>query len=156
MKKSIAFPNRYACSLLFCGTLGMVFACGEAPKTDVEVGEAMVTLATIPSDVNCVRILVASTVRDVAHDLDVKAGDTISESLTGLPIGAVTFAANAYAAACSSVTKATVPTWVSEEKTVNLVPGKSSSISLTLLRNGRAKVTVEFEDITAPDAGAKH
>lgn len=156
MKKGIAFPLRFAGSWFFCVTLGMVFACGEAQKAEIEVGEAMVTLATIPPDVTCVRIAVTSAVRDVAHDLDVKVGDTVSQALTGLPIGSVTFSANAYVVACSSVTKATVPTWVSEEKAVNLAPGKSSSVSLTLMRNGRAKVTVEFEDTTPPDGGAKN
>jgi hypothetical protein len=36
--------------------------------------------------------------------------------------------------------------WISDEKTVNLVQGRSSSVTLTLYKNGRAKVTVEFAD----------
>lgn len=156
MKKSVAFPNRFVCAGFFCVALGMFFACSEPQRTEVEAGEAMVTLTSIPSDVVCVRIFAANAARDVAHDIDVKAGDTVSQALTGLPIGPVTFTANAYAVACTSVTKSTVPTWVSEEKNVNLVPGKSSSITLTLLRNGRAKVTVEFEDIPLPDSGTKN
>jgi hypothetical protein len=58
----------------------------------------------------------------------------------------VVFSANAYAAACDSVTKSTIPTWISDEKTVTLVQGRSASVTLTLYKNGRAKVTVEFAD----------
>jgi hypothetical protein len=61
-------------------------------------------------------------------------------------VGAVVFSANAYTAACDSVTKSTIPLWISDQKTVNLVLGKSSSVTLTLYKNGRAKVTVEFAD----------
>jgi hypothetical protein len=66
-------------------------------------------------------------------------------------VGAVVFSANAYAAACDSVTKSTIPMWISDEKTVNLVLGRSSSVTLTLFKNGRAKVSVEFAD--QEDAG---
>jgi hypothetical protein len=36
--------------------------------------------------------------------------------------------------------------WISDQKTVNIVQGRSSSVTLTLYKNGRAKVTVEFAD----------
>ena len=52
----------------------------------------------------------------------------------------------AYSQVCTSVTKSTVPTWLSDEKKVTLVQGKSSSVTLTLYKNGRAKVTVDFAD----------
>jgi hypothetical protein len=42
--------------------------------------------------------------------------------------------------------------WISDDKTVNVVQGRSSSVTLTLYRNGRAKVTVEFAD--QEDGGA--
>jgi hypothetical protein len=77
-------------------------------------------------------------------------------------VGAVVFSANAYAATCDSVTKSTIPMWISDEKTVDLVQGRSASVTLTLYKNGRAKVTVEFADQedggtdsgTSADAGA--
>jgi hypothetical protein len=76
--------------------------------------------------------------------------------LTGLPVGAVVFSANAYSGACSTVTKSTIPMWLSDEKTVTIAQGKSSSVTLTLYKNGRAKVTVEFADQEdgGTDAGA--
>jgi hypothetical protein len=56
------------------------------------------------------------------------------------------FSANAYAQACASVTSSTVPMWISEDKTVTVVQGKSATVTLVLLKNGRAKVTVQFGD----------
>jgi hypothetical protein len=56
------------------------------------------------------------------------------------------FSANAYSQDCTSVTKSTVPMWLSDQKTVTITQGKSSSVTLTLYKNGRAKVTVDFAD----------
>jgi hypothetical protein len=111
-----------------------------------ESGQAMLSLATIPDNVTCVRVTVAGEFRSSVSDFDVVPGDSLSQALTGLPVGAVIFSANAYSAACTSVTKSTIPAWISDEKTVNLVLGRSSSVTLTLYKNGRAKVTVEFAD----------
>jgi hypothetical protein len=106
----------------------------------------MLSVGTIPDNVACVIVTVAGEFRTVVHDFDVAPGNTLAEALTGLPVGAVVFSANAYSQACSSVTKSTTPMWLSEEKTANLVQGKSTSVTLTLYKNGRAKVTVEFAD----------
>jgi hypothetical protein len=142
-----------ACSL----ALATLSACddGQAP-TDMESGEAMLSLATIPEGVSCVRVTVAGEFRATVKDFDVVAGDSLVQALSGLPVGAVVFSANAYAQACSSITKSTVPTWLSDEKDVTLVQGKSSSVTLTLYKNGRAKVTVDFADQEdgGTDAGA--
>ena len=94
----------------------------------------------------CIRVTTAGEFRSSVSDFDVVPGDTLTQSLTRLPVGAVVFSANAYAAACDSVTKSTIPMWISDEKTVNLVQGRSASVTLTLYKNGRAKVTVEFAD----------
>jgi hypothetical protein len=106
----------------------------------------MLSLATIPEDVNCVRVTITGAFRDVVSDFDVAPGDSLSEAFTGLPVGSVVFSADAYASACASVAKSTIPMWVSEDKTVNVVQGRSSSVTLTLYKNGRAKVTVDFAD----------
>jgi hypothetical protein len=106
----------------------------------------MLSLAAIPDNVTCIRVTTAGEFRSSVSDFDVVPGDTLTQSLTRLPVGAVVFSANAYAAACDSVTKSTIPMWISDEKTVNLVQGRSASVTLTLYKNGRAKVTVEFAD----------
>jgi hypothetical protein len=134
--------------------------CGASHSAEPETGQIMLALGTIPENVNCVRISAVGVGREFTRDLDVAPGQTVSEAISGLPVGVVVFSANAYATACSSVTKATVPMWVSDEKTVTLVQGKSSTVTLTLYKNGRAKVTVEFADdqdggtsLASPDAG---
>jgi hypothetical protein len=144
------FVRPVSLSTCLAATLALLFtlpSCDSdhAAKSD-EGGQAMLSLAAIPEDVTCIRVTVAGEFRSSESDFDVVPGDTLTQALTGLPVGAVVFSANAYTAACSSVTKSTIPMWVSDEKTVNLVQGKSSSVTLTLYRNGRAKVTVEFAD----------
>ncbi len=114
--------------------------------TPEETGQVMLSVGEIPDGVTCVRVTAAGEFRSVVSDFVVAPGETLSEALTGLPVGSVVFSANAYAAACTSVTKSTIPMWISDSKTVNLVQGRSSSVTLTLYKNGRAKVTVEFAD----------
>lgn len=111
-----------------------------------EGGQALLSLDAIPDNVTCIRVTAAGEFRSVVSDFDVVPAATFSQALTRLPVGAVAFSANAYSATCDSVTKSTIPMWISDEKTVNLVQGKSSSVTLTLYKNGRAKVTVEFAD----------
>jgi len=118
---------------------------GQTPAVE-EDGQALLTLSTIPDDVACVIVTVAGEFRTAEHQLDVAPGDTVSESLTKLPVGAVVFSAKAYSQACTSVTTSTAPMWISEDKEVTLVQGKSSSVTLTLYKNGRAKVSVKFAD----------
>jgi hypothetical protein len=110
----------------------------------------------VPSDVACLRITGSGTDRQVVHDLDVTEGQSVTESFSGLPIGEVVFQAAAYSQTCDSVTKSTVPSWISEEVSVTVSLTHSTSVSLTLYRNGRAKVTVGFDpevDAGTPDGG---
>ncbi len=118
----------------------------DKPPVQTESGEVMLSVGTIPDDVTCVRVTSAGEFRQVVTDFDVVPGATLSQSLSGLPVGKVAFSANAYSQDCASVTKSTTPMWLSDEKSVNVAQGKSSSVTLTLYKNGRAKVTVEFAD----------
>jgi hypothetical protein len=110
----------------------------------------------VPEDVACLRITADGTSREVEHDLDVTPGQSVTESFSGLPIDAVVFQAAAYSQTCDKVTKTTVPSWVSEEVSVTVSLTHSTSVSLTLYRNGRAKVTIGFDpesDAGTPDGG---
>jgi hypothetical protein len=120
--------------------------CDDSQPDATETGEAMLSVGTIPENVACIRVTVAGEFRQVVADYPVVAGDTLTQAMTGLPVGAVVFSANAYAQECASASKSTVPMWLSDEKTVNVAQGKSSSVTLTLYKNGRAKVAVEFAD----------
>jgi len=149
-------------ALLGFFVLAPTVGCDGDPKAegagDQESGQAMLSVGTIPDNVACVVVTAAGEFRTEEHDYDVAPGNTLSESLTGLPVGPVVFSANAYSQACSSVTKSTVPMWLSDSKTVNIAQGKSSSVTLTLYKNGRAKVTVDFADQEdgGTDAGAAY
>ncbi|HJX64601.1 MAG TPA: hypothetical protein VJ860_11710 [Polyangia bacterium] len=116
------------------------------------VGEVTLYIENVPADVACLRITASGTTREVVRDLDVTQGQSVTESFSGLPIGTVLFQAAAYTQVCDKVTSSTVPTWISEEVSVTVSLTHSTSVSLTLYRNGRAKVTVGFDPET--DAGS--
>jgi hypothetical protein len=141
-----ATTHTLATALVLLATVASPGCDNDSASQPEETGQAMLSLANIPDNVNCIRVTAAGEFRSSVSDFDVVPGDTLSQALTGLPVGAVVFSANAYSGACTSVTKSTVPMWISDEKTVNIVQGRSSSVTLTLYKNGRAKVTVEFAD----------
>ena len=116
------------------------------------VGQVTLYVEDVPADVACLRITAGGTTREVVRDLDVTQGEAVTESFSGLPIGTVVFQAAAYSQICDKVTSSTVPTWISEEVSVTVSLTHSTSVSLTLYRNGRAKVTVGFDPET--DAGS--
>ena len=120
------------------------------------VEQVSLHIEDVPADVACLRITASGTSREMVRDLDVTLGQSVTESFSGLPIGAVVFQAAAYSQTCDKVTKTTVPSWVSEEVSVTVSLTHSTSVSLTLYRNGRAKVSVGFDpevDAGAPDGG---
>ena len=143
--RNVSFSTFAAAVLALFGTVASPGCDAPAAQSD-EGGQAMLSLATIPDNVTCIRVTATGELRTAVSDFDVVPGATLTQALTGLPVGAVVFSADAYAAACDSVTKSTIPMWISDETTVNLVQGRSSSVTLTLYKNGRAKVTVEFAD----------
>jgi hypothetical protein len=116
------------------------------------VGQVTLSIEDVPADVACLRISATGTSRQVVRDLDVTVGQSVSESFSGLPIGTVVFQAAAYSQICDKVTSSTVPSWISDETSVTVSLTHSTSVSLTLYRNGRAKVTVGFDPET--DAGS--
>jgi hypothetical protein len=116
------------------------------------VGQVTLSIEDVPADVACLRISANGATREVVRDLDVTQGQSVSESFSGLPIGTVVFQASAYSQTCDKVTTSTVPSWVSDEVSVTVSLTHSTSVSLTLYRNGRAKVTVGFDPET--DAGS--
>jgi len=143
-------------SLAFVATLSLALGCDSGGESaPVESAEAQILLDTVPADVSCIRVTIAGQNREVVRDIVATTGQGVSETLTGLPIGPATFTADAYAVACGQVTRSTVATWISEPKATNLVLGRISSVGLILTKNGRAKVTLEFEDGTSPDAGGR-
>jgi len=112
-------------------------------------GSVQLALAEIPADVACIRVNAAGAERTLVRNLGVEPGKTFTTTLAGVPLGAVVFSAGAFAAACDDVTASATPAWVSEEDTVAVVLGRQATVSLTLHRNGRAKVSLDFADEAA-------
>jgi hypothetical protein len=126
-------------------------SAGAAP-----VEQVTLHIEDVPEDVACLRITATGTSRQVVRDLDVTLGQSVSEAFSGLPIGTVVFQAAAYSQTCDKASKSTVPAWISDEVSVTVSLSHSTSVSLTLYRNGRAKVTVGFDpevDAGSADGG---
>lgn len=120
-----------------------------------EPTQVILAIASVPADVACVRITAAGTGRTVAREIAVASGEAVNESFSGLPLGTVTFLAEAFPGTCQAVTKVTVPTWVSESMPVSVVLGRMATVALTLHRNGRARVNVDFADEPACSPAAQ-
>ena len=134
--------------------LVVVLLLGCVESTSPEPREVQVHLAIggVPTDVNCIRIGATGAGRTVVRELSVMPGSTVNEAFAGLPVGTVTFLAEAFAGTCEAVTRATIPSWVSDSIPVNISLGRIASVDLVLRRNGRAKVSIGFEE--GGDGGA--
>jgi hypothetical protein len=122
-----------------------LLGCGELhpPRQDPQV---VLAISTVPPDVACLRLTAAGPGRTFSREIDTMPGANVDESFAGLPLGTVQFLAEAFPAACTSVSKATIATWISDPAQVAVVLGRLASVALTLHRNGRAKVSVDFAD----------
>ena len=143
-------------SLAACGLYGSHPALdpprGSAPSPSPsadEVEQVRLYIGEVPVDVRCVRVTVEGAGRTVVRELDVTGGTALTESLSGLPIGTVTFTGEAFAPACSAVTKATVGAWASAPVQSSIVLGRLTTVELVMVRNGRAKVDVTFTEEAA-------
>jgi hypothetical protein len=125
--------------------LALALGCAGGPRPAEEV-QALLTLAAVPPDVACVRITAAGPGRTVVREIGVSPGAMINEAFSGLPLGTVVFKGEAFSGDCDAVTKTTIPGWASEPETVAIVLGRQTTVSLTLNRNGRAKLNIDFND----------
>jgi hypothetical protein len=114
-----------------------------------ESGQAMLRVAMVPDEVKCIRITAEGAARTEEREIDAVAGAMLAETLTGLPLGSVKFTGEAFATACTSVSKSTIAAWASEPVLVSVVFGRLANVDLVMARNGRAKVEVSFEDEAA-------
>ncbi len=108
--------------------------------------QATLIIQTVPADVSCLRITATGPGRALVREISVRSGNTLTENLSGLPLGQVVFTGEAFPADCGAVTKATLPGWVSEPVTVSIILSRIATVNLTLSRNGRAKVGIDFTD----------
>lgn len=117
--------------------------------TDDGVEQVRLYIAEVPADVACVKITAEGPGRTVVRELDVTGGAALTASLSGLPIGTVTFTGEAFGGACTAVTKSTIGAWASAPVQTSIVLGRLATVELVMVRNGRAKVAVSFTDEAA-------
>lgn len=136
--------NRIGIALLGAFAAGCSGA-GE-PEAQDDVGVVRIALTGTPADVACIGITVVGGSRTVSRRFDAVPGTSQTFMLTSLPLGSDVFTGQAYAAACSGVSDATIPDWLSDAVTVTVAKGVVPDVALVLRRNGRANVSVGFDD----------
>ncbi|HKQ71706.1 MAG TPA: hypothetical protein VJT73_20325, partial [Polyangiaceae bacterium] len=134
-------------ALLGLGLLaGACSTAGSAPPVDSEfAGQLELQLAAAPSDASCLHVSVAGT-RTVDTKIALTTGQSTVFPLSSLPIGAVTVNVKAFPIACPSVTATSVASWLSDPVTTTLLAGVIGKITVPMHRNGRAEVTVDFDE----------
>jgi hypothetical protein len=120
-------------------------ACGSPPVQDVEdFGVAHIALSQAPSDASCL-LVSAVGARSVLKRFSLASGQEASLEMAGLPLGDVQFSASAFAEPCDSASS-TDATWVSDLVSATIVRGEVAQVKLTMHRNGRASVSIDFCD----------
>jgi len=131
--------------LLLLGAVLGLASCGGnglAPPDD-EPGAAVLTLSSVPPDVMCLQVTAVGS-RHVMKRFDLQVGGSPSLEMGGLPLGDVQFSSTAFAEACGGTTS--TETWFSDPTPVVIAKGIVSHVVLTMRRNGRSAISIDFED----------
>jgi len=130
--------------------------CGSEPPSaaaadDELVGTAVLALAAAPADATCIQIT-AVGYRTVTRALTVTPGASTIFQLNGLPLGQVTFSAQAFGGTCPPSGTAN---WVSDAPfTATLGVSPPALVTLSLVRNGSANVNLDFNDMPGSGGSA--
>lgn len=131
-------------SLFLTALTAIPVACGTNAATN-DIGEARAEITQVPSDVECVVLVVTGSGHSVTRQFGVTPGQSSVLQLNGLPLGTDTFQGSAFAEACGSVTSASTPTWTGDAVTATLSAGVVAEVKLVLRRSGQASVSVDFQ-----------
>jgi hypothetical protein len=126
---------------LSCG----LYSLDSLPAED-DVEQVVLHIAVVPSDVRCIRVTATGPGRAVERELETAGETSLTQSLTGLPLGSVSFVGEAFSAACASVSKSTIAAWTSQPVVASIVLGRLANVDLVMVRNGRAKVDISFTE----------
>jgi hypothetical protein len=139
------------------GVLGfatLLSCASEEPSLVTEhVALARIALGSAPRDVACLE-LVAAGQRTVTRWIDVARAESVGiVTLQGLPLGAVTFSAQAFQWSCATAGQST-PTWISDPVTVTLSSDAVVQVNLRLVRNHGGSTGADAgAEVDAPPAG---
>lgn len=119
---------------------------GGSASGDAELGgRAQLALMGVPADGTCIQVTAAGY-RTVTRTFAATAGATAVFDMAGLPLGTVTFSAAASGGDCPAPT-GTVATWISDAPfTTTIAVDPPALVTLNLVRNGNATVTIGFDD----------
>lgn len=140
--------------LLMSLVAGGFSACSSSTPShgDAEdaTGEVSLALTSVPADVACLKVSVTGS-RPVTQLIDVTAGSGATYTLSRLPLGIVTVSGEAFSQACNAIPGGTVPAYVSDAPvSVRVDAVDINTITLSLIRNGRIGVGVDFENSQQP------
>jgi len=123
-----------------------VVSCGGADSSsEPDLGSADIALTQVPADVLCVHIVAQGATRTRDRFFDVTPGNGTVLSMNRLPIGMVQFSGESFSVPCSATGMMSVPNFIADAVAVQIDPGVVASVTLVMLRNGRADVSVDFE-----------
>lgn len=108
-------------------------------------GVAQIAITQVPTDVQCIQILAQGN-RSVERLFAVTSGESSILTMTSLPIGTVEFSGNAYSGNCSASVTGQDPAFTAAPVSAQVMSGSPAQVTLTMRRNGRATVNVDFED----------
>lgn len=120
---------------------------GADSSTDAEsaMGSLSLQLTKVPANAACLEIDIDGS-RSETHRFDLSPSGQEPLEIELLPIGEVSVSARAFSLACNALLTSSVPSYAVEKPVVvEVLPGKVTSVPLTLLANGRAEITPEFE-----------
>jgi hypothetical protein len=137
------------CTLAAAASL-LLFHCAVATSTDASgeddgasaFGRATLEVRAVPADVACLRLRAAGA-RVVERELDVAPGASVTVAFEGLPLGVLEFDGAAYPHPCATASER--PTFVAAKVRALVEATNVTRVLLTMLRDGRAAVEVDFE-----------
>jgi type VI protein secretion system component Hcp len=117
------------------------------------VGRATFAITGVPSDGTCLQLQAAGN-RVVTRAFDAEPGSSMVFQLDGLPVGQVTFTAVAFGSSCAA-RGGMAPTWISDAPfTTTVATAPPALVTLNLVRDGIASVSVGFDDDAPSPGGA--
>ena len=121
--------------------------CGDglpASETDEQLGAVSLAIQQVPSDITCIQITAAGS-RVQTQSFPVTPLGATTLVMKGIAPGTVTFSGAAFPATCSSLTGASIPTWVADPLSVTIVAGTQTNVTLVMRPAGSGGITVDFQ-----------
>jgi hypothetical protein len=138
---------------LLVSSLALTACSSHAPGSEL-TGRASMAIASVPTNVSCIQVTSANSIRSVSNSFSVTAGQSTVLELSNLPTGTVTFTGAAFPAPCAQVTSSSIPDWVGAAVTASIDSTSVTPVTLDLTPNGQTAVTVNFNgDDAGADAG---